>query len=79
VMKDDSYVRRMIALLTSIDTQVRAAVGRGEALEQVRKSVDLELYRRSFAGDSALRAMLFANYVQGPSVNRAFMQLTGKL
>ncbi len=79
VMKDDSYVRRMIALLTSIDTQVRAAVGRGEALEQVRKSVDLESYRRAFAGDSPLRTMLFANYVQGPGVSRAFLQLTGKL
>ncbi len=79
VMKDDAYARQMLALLQSIDSQVRAAVARGETLDETRKSIKLETFRQTFAGDSALKALLFNSYVTGPGVARAWQQISGKL
>ncbi|MBL8523635.1 MAG: MBL fold metallo-hydrolase [Betaproteobacteria bacterium] len=75
VMKDDRYARSMLALLKSIESQVRAAVARGETLEQVRKSVKLDVFRKEFAGDSAMLNSLFSSYAQGPGVARAYQQI----
>ncbi len=79
VMGDDIYVRKMLALLKSIESQARAAFARGETAEQARKSVNLDEFRKEFAGDSALRSLLFSSYVAGPGVNRAYQQISGKL
>jgi glyoxylase-like metal-dependent hydrolase (beta-lactamase superfamily II) len=78
VMRDDAYARQMIRMLTSIRQQVEAAIGRGETLEQTRKSVDLSEFRKSFAGDSKFKGFLFANYVAGPAVAAAFRQASTK-
>jgi hypothetical protein len=67
-MRDEAYVRLVARLLASIRDQTAAAVARGETLEQTRKSVDLEEFRRAIAGNSALRQFAFDNYVAGPGV-----------
>ncbi len=79
VMRDDAYIRKMLALLKSINGQTRAAFARGESAEQARKSIDLEAFKKDFAGESALRSLLFNSYVVGPGVNRAYRQISGKL
>ena len=71
VMRDDRYAQRMVRLLAAIATQTTAAVARGETLAATRRSVDLSAFRREFAGDSRLLALLFDNYVAGPAVARA--------
>jgi cyclase len=74
VMRDDSYVRRMIRLLDSINVQAEAAAKRGETLEQARKSVKLEEFRREFAGNSQLKSFIFQTYVASPGVEAAYRQ-----
>lgn len=76
VMRDDSYVRSMLRLLSSLKQQVEAAVSRGETLEQTRKSVDLSEFKKSMAGDSALKKKLFDDYVIGPGIAGAYRQAT---
>lgn len=76
VMRDTAYLRSMIALLASIKQQVEAAFSRGETLEQMRKSVDLEAFRRAFAGDSQHKSFIFKNYVTLPAVAAAFKHLS---
>lgn len=78
IMLEDSYVRRMIELLNSINQQTEAAVGRGETLEQARKSVRLEEFRREFAGQSQLKSFIFQTYVAQPGVEAAFRQAQAK-
>ena len=78
VMRDDTYVKLMVRLLTSIKQQVEAAVGRGETLEQTRKNVNLTEFRQAFAGDSKLKSFVFANYVTVPAVAAAFRQASAK-
>jgi cyclase len=78
VMTDDSYVRQMIRLLNSINQQTIAAVKRGESLEQARKSVNLEEFRQTFAGDSQNKSFIFQTYVIEPGVEAAFRQATAK-
>jgi cyclase len=78
VMRDDSYVQQMIRLLKSITEQARAAAKRGEQLEQARKSVRLEEFRREFAGSSQLKSFIFQTYVATPGVEAAFRQANAK-
>jgi glyoxylase-like metal-dependent hydrolase (beta-lactamase superfamily II) len=78
VLNDDSQVKVMVSLFKSIDEQVQAAVKRGEDLEQVRKSVNLDHYRDIFAGESRMRKLIFRNYVVGPAVEAAYLDATSK-
>jgi len=74
-MRDDAYLRSMIDLLNSIKDQTEAAFARGETLEQMRKSVDLETFRKIFAGESQHKSFVFKNYVTLPAIAAAYKQL----
>jgi cyclase len=74
VLRDDGYVATLAAMFASIRRQAGEAVARGETLEQARKSVDLEAFRQQIAGDSAVRRILFSNYVARPAVGVAYRE-----
>lgn len=78
VMRDDAYIRLMIRLLQSIKSQCEASFQRGETLEQMRKSVNLEEFRNSFAGDSQHKSFVFQNYVFLPATAAVYRQLKEK-
>jgi glyoxylase-like metal-dependent hydrolase (beta-lactamase superfamily II) len=78
VMRDTSYVVLVRRLLESANTQAKAAVERGETLEVARKSIVLTEFRDAMAGSSAERRLLFANFVAGPLVARAFAEASQK-
>lgn len=78
VLREDSYVREMIRLLDYIKEQVDVAVKRGETLEEARKSVRLEEFRREFAGTSQLKSFIFQSYVAEPGVEAAYRQAKEK-
>jgi glyoxylase-like metal-dependent hydrolase (beta-lactamase superfamily II) len=78
VLRDDSYVKVMVRLLASIKQQTLAAVARGETLEQARKSVNLEEFRKRIAGDSKLLGVIFDSYVTQPGVEAAYRQASSK-
>lgn len=72
VLHDDSYLKLMAKLFSSIKQQVEAAFARGETLEQTRKSVNLAEFQKLFAGDSRMRKLIFVSYVIGPAVSAAY-------
>jgi hypothetical protein len=74
VMRDDSHARLTLRLLNSIRDQTGAAVARGETLEAARKSVNLEEFRKLFAGDSRFKSFVFANYVTSSGVAAAYRE-----
>ena len=78
VMHDDGYVRQMIGLLNSLKQQAEAAVKRGETLEQAQKSINLEEFRRAFAGASQNRSFIFQTYVITPGIEAAFRQASAQ-
>ncbi len=78
VLRDDAYVRLMRRLFASMSRQVAEAAARGETLEQARKGVDLEEFRRLFAGASRVRAGVFDAYVLGAGVAAAYADATAK-
>ncbi len=79
VLTDDRYVKQLVRLFASVKQQVEAAVGRGETLEQTRKSVKLDELEKLFAGESRIRKLIFRNYVTGPAVEAAFRDATKAL
>ena len=78
VLSDDTQLKTMAKMFASIDEQVRAAVKGGETLEQIRKSINLDEFRNTLAGDSRMRKLIFRNYVAGPAVEAAYLDATAK-
>jgi len=78
VLKDTSYLQTLSLMFAAINDQVTALVGRGETLENVRKTVNVDEYRRQLVGASAVRSLLFTNYVMRPAVGAAYRQAGGK-
>jgi hypothetical protein len=54
------------------------AAARGEPLEQVRKSVNLDEFHKQFAGDSRVRRDIFDSYVLGAGLAAAYADATAK-
>lgn len=78
VLHDKAYPELLIRFFDSVNKQVGEAISRGEKLEQVQKSINLEEFEIAFAGDSQLRRTLFAVYCQVPSVSEAFLEQSKK-
>jgi glyoxylase-like metal-dependent hydrolase (beta-lactamase superfamily II) len=78
VLRDDAYVRLMSRLFASMRQQVAAAAARGETLEQVRRSVSLDEFRKAFVGDSRVRRDIFDSYVLGAGLAAAYADATAK-
>ena len=78
VLRDDSYVKLMSRLFASMKQQVAAAAARGETIEQVRKSVNLDEFRKAFVGDSRVRRDIFDSYVLGAGIAAAYAGATAK-
>jgi glyoxylase-like metal-dependent hydrolase (beta-lactamase superfamily II) len=78
VLRDPQYLNNLSVLFRAINDQVTALVARGETLDSVRKSVNVDPYRKAMVGTSPVRALLFSNYVLGPAVGAAYLQAGGK-
>lgn len=78
VMRDDKYVRQEVALLASLKSQIEASVARGDSLAQTRRSVNLDDFKRQFAGASQALGFIFDNYVTSSGVSAAYRDATKK-
>jgi cyclase len=76
ILRDDAYLVQMGGLFTSLARQVEGAAANGLSLDATRAAVQLDDWRRTFAGDSQLRAFLFDYYVTGPGVAAAYRDST---
>ena len=74
ILRDDTYLRMEQRVLQSLSSQVAAAAGRGEPIEQVRRSVNLDEFRNQIAGTSQLRRVIFDMYVLQSGVSAAFRE-----
>jgi len=75
VMKDDSYLDKMIALAMAVRDRSKAAYKSGETVEQMRAKIDLADQQKVFAGDSRHRGFIFRNYVTLPATAAAHKHL----
>ena len=78
VLHDQKQLELLSRMFTSITQQVRAGIEKGETLDAIRKSLDLNDFKAALAGDSTLKKILFANYVRVPATSSAFTDLGGK-
>lgn len=78
VMRDGGFAREMIKMLRSIKTQAVASKARGENLDEMRKSFDLNEFEKFFAGNSQHLRFVFENYVFLSATAAAFGELSKK-
>jgi cyclase len=79
VFHDWDYAKKVIAVLETIRAQVGDAVRRGATLEETRKLVDVESFRKSFAGDDYARGRAFRDYFVRDAVERAYQEARGEM
>jgi glyoxylase-like metal-dependent hydrolase (beta-lactamase superfamily II) len=79
VMRDREYLQRVRRLLESTLSQAKAAAAKGLSLEETRKAVDLEEFRRLFAAEDKSKNDAFREYFVEPGVERAYREATGTL
>lgn len=77
VFHDWEYAKTLVALISSLRAQVRAAVEEGLNLEATRKQVNLADFRKRLAGDDADRGRAFDVSFAQPAVERAFQEVKG--
>jgi glyoxylase-like metal-dependent hydrolase (beta-lactamase superfamily II) len=78
VLRGTDHARLIARMLHSLTEQTRAAVARGDSLEQARKAVNLDEFRDAMAGDSPIQRILFSYYVLTPAVQRAYELIARK-
>lgn len=79
LMRDKDYIDAVIALLESVVGQVQDAVKRGLSLEETRKAVNLESFRRRLAGDDPVRLETFDDSIMRVGIERAYKEAKGEL
>lgn len=79
LMRDKEYLDTVIALLESVTSQVQDAVKRGLTLEETRKAVNLESFRRRLAGDDPVRLETFEDSIMRVGIERAYKEAKGEL
>lgn len=75
VLTDGAHLALMGRTFRAVSEGVAAALARGVPPDSVRREVRLTDLRGAFAGDSALRGVLFDVYVAGPSIGAALREL----
>ena len=78
VQRDKSYVASLNALLKSLNAQVQAAVKEGLSLEETQKRVNVEEFRKRFAGDDRRRNRFFKEYFLDSAIKYAWHQARGE-
>ena len=78
VQRDKAYMQTVTNLLEALVAQVGQAVKEGLSLEDTRKRVDLESFRKQFAGTDWRRSRAFDEYFLVPAVTDAWKQARGE-
>ena len=79
VMRDWSYAERVIGLLEAVRARVGEAVRAGSTLEETQKRVDLDDFRKAFAGEDYGRGRAFRDFFARDAVVRAWQEARGQL
>lgn len=74
VQQGKAHVGRVIALVESVRTQVRAARAAGLDLEATRKKVDLSVFERELLGDDPVARYFFRQNFADPAIAAAFRE-----
>ena len=77
VMHDWEYAKMVASLIESVRRQAQAAVKQGFSLEETRKHVDLEGFRKRFAGENPGRSRAFHSGFEVPAVERCYQEAKG--
>jgi cyclase len=72
LMRDNVQIDRTIDLMAAATQRVAAERSKGGSLEEARARIDLNDFRRQFAGDSEVNGSLFDAYVTGPAVTNVW-------
>jgi hypothetical protein len=71
-----TYLRALMKMLETVQTQMKAAVSRGLDLDAARAQIDVSEFEKAFIGDDPVRRYYFRQYFFNPSTQQAFTKAT---
>jgi glyoxylase-like metal-dependent hydrolase (beta-lactamase superfamily II) len=74
VQRDWAYIKRLDALLGAVLAQVAQGESQGRSLADIRKTLDVEEFRRQFCGDDQERSLAFKIGFVEPATERAYQE-----
>lgn len=77
VLRDKTYLDRLIAFNRDVQTQTAALAAQGLSLEDVTARVELETHARAFAGDDPWLRVWFRDYAANPLIESAYQEANG--
>jgi cyclase len=77
VQHDHAYLRALESALESVTAQVRPLVSRGEGLEKIQKTVNLDAFRKELSAGSPERERAFDQFFLSSIVARAYEEARG--
>ncbi len=72
VMHNDSFLKKLETLFTTITKEVQAKKKAGKSLDDLKNNLAFPDLKKEFCGDSIVRRILFENYVRQPAIVSAF-------
>jgi glyoxylase-like metal-dependent hydrolase (beta-lactamase superfamily II) len=79
VMRDWSYAKRIQELLTSVRSQVAAAVNAGATAEQAFERTDVDRFEKEFSAGDPMKLRAFRDYFVRDAINRSYQEAKGEL
>lgn len=79
VQNGKAYLLKLMSLLQSVQTQVKAGIDAGLDVEATRKRVDLSKFEDEFAGDDPIHRYYFLRYFSNPSIEQTFNSLKAEM
>lgn len=73
-----AYLEKVMALLQSIQEQVRTSVAHGLDLEATRQKLDLSMFINDFGQNDPVRKYRFRGWFINPNVSEAFKEIKEK-
>ena len=77
VQHDHAALTRLASLLGAVAAQVEPLARAGSSLEEIRKKIDVEEFRRAYSAGDPGRATDFERFFLDPIVDRAFQEARG--
>jgi glyoxylase-like metal-dependent hydrolase (beta-lactamase superfamily II) len=78
LQQDDTYIRRLQALLAEVRRQVGESVAQGHDLETTREELDLDSFADEFAGSDEDARRKFDNWWKQPIARSAWLEARGE-
>ncbi|MEP6713200.1 MAG: hypothetical protein ABJA37_12320, partial [Ferruginibacter sp.] len=74
ILRNKNYINDMINLLEAADQKIQECFKKGYTRQETAAKIDMEVYRKKFAGTDPAKNWAFENYFLKPRINNYYKE-----